>query len=95
MPKFCETDFKNHSFGNPRIVSCDFCVMFWKALKRFSGINFPMVPLFLDVLCGKGALIGFRMHLDFVGHHLSGDDNWGLSVSLCVCVLCVLVCLVR
>ena len=48
--------------GNPRIVSCDFRVMFWKALKRFSGINFRMVSSFVDVLSGKGALIGIRTH---------------------------------
>ena len=62
MPRFCETDFKNHSFWNPRIVSCDFRVMFWNALKRFSGINFRMVSSFVDVLSGKGALIGIRTH---------------------------------
>ena len=60
MPRFCETDFKNHSFGNPRIVRCDFRVLFWKALKRFSGINSCMVCYYVVVLSSEGALIDIR-----------------------------------
>ena len=62
MPRFCETDLKNPSFGNPRIVSCDFRVLFCKALKRFLRINFRMGSSFVDVLSGKGALIGISTH---------------------------------
>ena len=41
--------------GNPGMLGCDFRVLFCKALKRIFGLNFRMVPLFVDVLGSKGA----------------------------------------
>ena len=95
MSRFCESGLKDSSFLDSGFWNFDFCEMVWRALKRFLGINFCMACLFLDVLCGKGALIGIRMHLDFCWTSSSGGDNWGLCVRLCVlcaCVNCVLVC---
>ena len=94
VPRFCETGLKDDSFLESEILSCDFRVMIWKALKRFSGINFRMVSSFFDVLSGKGALIGIRTHLDFRRASFSGGDNWDLCVSLWICVLVCFVCLV-
>ena len=53
MPKNCESGLKGSSFLDSGFLNCDFCEMIWEALKRVLGINFRMVCLFFDVLCGK------------------------------------------